>query len=204
MFNTKIRRITLTAALLIPGFILITPALALAASLANPADPGAGQNYSNSQTTTDNNGVHTSKVSSTMGPDGKVNYRRSDSSANAKGRTESSTYSGQMNDQTGAAGQDYRNTQTTTDDNGTRTTTVDSTMGPDGKVNYSRHSETANANGRTESTTDSGPMNPAAEQGNPAPAAMPANPVADGPGRTIGAGGAPLIIINTPGAPAGM
>ncbi|HEX3828259.1 MAG TPA: hypothetical protein VHV82_13415 [Sporichthyaceae bacterium] len=189
---------------MIPAFIIITPALASAANPGIPADPGSGQNYSNTQTTTDANGTHTTKVSSTTGPDGKVNYRRSDEVANAKGRTESSTDSGPMNDQTGAAGQDYRSTQTTTDSNGTHTTTVDSTMGPDGKVNYSRHTESANADGRTESNTQSGPMNPAATQGNPAPAATPANPMANPAGRLAGAGGAPLIIINTPGAPAGM
>jgi hypothetical protein len=201
MLNTKIRRNALAAAVLIPAFILVTPALASAATPGNPADPGTGQNYSNTQTTTDSNGVHTTKVSSTMGPDGKVNYRRSDEVANSKGRSESSTDSGAMNDQSGAAGQDYRNTQTTTDDRGTRTTTVESDMGPDGKGSYSRHSESADANGRTESNTQSGPMNPAA---NPAPVAVPANPMANPAGRTVGAGGAPLIIVNIPGAPAGM
>jgi hypothetical protein len=203
MLSTKIRRNLIAAAVMIPAFILVTPALASAANPGIPADPGGGQNYSNTQTTTDANGTHTSKVSSTTGPDGKVNYRRSDQVANAKGRTESSTDSGPMNERTGA-GQDYRSTQTTTDGNSTRTTTVDSTTGPDGKVNYSRHTESANAEGRTESNTRSGPMNPAAEQSNPASAAVPANPVADPAGRSAGVGSAPLIIVNTPGAPAGM
>lgn len=53
-------------------------------------------------------------------------------------------------------GQDFRSTQTSTTRDGVTRTSTDSCMGTDGEASFQRTTQTANANGRTIRTVDSG------------------------------------------------